>query len=451
MIAPDDDRRRYLAGSDQLIERRPGARPLAIAEPADPCRQSLEGHPLLGHGDPAMQSGIVREELQDGLVRPPDVRWVAAQGHPSEGAAALAELGSDERRHEPWIREGIRHAGLLRLRPQVVAVVEDDRPRALEVEHRPDVGGHGGLGSLLVDVGLRGTQDQRIGQRHLRRDVPAQRVMRGGLVGHEIEPFTGGRPRGLDLRRVPDQRDAHGLATGRRCARPREGLRIVVREPVHVADLQSATGARLVHLDGQADAIVHGHCQGLGTAHPAQTGGQRHGPAQGAAEVLAGRLGERLVGPLQDALGPDVDPRSRGHLAVHHQPSPLQLAEVLPVGPFPDEVRVGDEDPRCPFVGPQHADRLAALDQQGLVVGEDRQLADDGVERVPAARRSPGPAVDDEVIRVLRDLRIQVVHEHPEGGFLGPAATGQLGTSGGADGTGAGTGHDRQATPSGPR
>ena len=38
------------------------------------------------------------------------------------------------------------------------------------------------------------------------------------------------------------------------------------------------------------------------------------------------------------------------------------------------------------------------------------------------ARRPPGPAVDDEVVGVLGDLRIEVVHEHPERGFLLPAA-----------------------------
>src|SRR5207249_150826 len=40
--------------------------------------------------------------------------------------------------------------------------------------------------------------------------------------------------------------------------------------------------------------------------------------------------------------------------------------------------------------------------------------ADDRVERLPRARGAPAAAVDDEVLPVLRDLRVEVVHEHAE-------------------------------------
>ena len=200
---------------------------------------------------------------------------------------------------------------------------------------------------------------------------------------------------------LPTSAMRHGLAARRRLARPGQRLGRVVGQPVDVADLEPPAGARLVDLDGEADALVHRHGQRLGAAHPAQAGGQRHRPAQRPAEVLAGRLGERLVRALQDALGPDVDPRPGGHLAVHHQAGPLELAEVLPGRPLADEVRVGDEHPRRPLVRPQDADRLADLDEQGLVVGERAQLADDRVEGLPARgprarsrrrrRGGPGP------------------------------------------------------------
>ena len=222
-----------------------------------------------------------------------------------------------------------------------------------------------------------------------------------------------------------------------------------MREEVDVADLEPPARARLVDLDRDAHALVHRDRQRLGAAHPAEAGGQRDRPAQCPAEVLAGGLGEGLVGALQDALGADVDPRPRGHLAVHHQPGLLQLAEHLPGRPLPDQVGVGDQDPRRPLVGPQHPDRLAALDQERLVVGQDAELSDDGIERVPAPGRPPGPAVDDQVVGVFRHVRVEVVHEHPQGRFLGPAAAGQLGAAGRAHGAGTGSWHGRQATPSG--
>jgi hypothetical protein len=83
----------------------------------------------------------------------------------------------------------------------------------------------------------------------------------------------------------------------------------------------------------------------------------------------------------------------------------------------------------------KHRDGLAALDEQRLVVAEAAELADDRVERVPAARRAARAAVDDEVVGILGDLGIEVVHEHPQRGFLRPAAAAQLGAAGRADGS----------------
>ena len=89
------------------------------------------------------------------------------------------------------------------------------------------------------------------------------------------------------------------------------------------------------------------------------------------------------------------------------------------------EVGVGDEHPRRPFVGAEHADRLARLDQQGLVVLQVPQRVHDGVEGVPAARRPARAAVDDELVGVLGDLGVEVVHQHPHGRLLRPALAAQ--------------------------
>ena len=95
-------------------------------------------------------------------------------------------------------------------------------------------------------------------------------------------------------------------------------------------------------------------------------------PAQRAAEAAAGDLGEALVGALQDALRADVDPRPGGHLAVHRQAECLEPAELVPRRPVGHEVRVGDQHARRPLVGAEHADRLARLHEQRLVVAERR-------------------------------------------------------------------------------
>ena len=184
-----------------------------------------------------------------------------------------------------------------------------------------------------------------------------------------------------------------------RLAASHAGERVVevVGDLVEVAVVEPALRPPGVDLDAQRDAAVAGDGERLGAAHAAETAGQRDGAGEGAAEVLVGDLGEGRERALQDALGADVDPRAGGHLAVHDEAEVLELAEVLGGGPLRHEQRVGDQDPRRALVGAHHADRLAALHQQGVVGGHRAQAGHDGVEALPVAggparcrRRRPG-------------------------------------------------------------
>ena len=139
--------------------------------------------------------------------------------------------------------------------------------------------------------------------------------------------------------------------------------------------------------------------------------------------MLAAHLGEGLVRALDDALRADVDPAAGGHLAVHHEPLAIELVEHLPIRPFGHEVGVGDEHARRILVGAEHADRLARLDEQGLVLLEPLERLDDLVVAFPVARGAADPAIDDQALRVLGDLVVEVVHQHPHRGFGGPAAS----------------------------
>ena len=149
--------------------------------------------------------------------------------------------------------------------------------------------------------------------------------------------------------------------------------------------------------------------------------------------MLAAHLGEGLERALDDALRADVDPAAGGHLAVHHQALAIERVEHLPIGPFGHEVGVGDEHARRVLVGAEDADRLARLDEQGLVVLEPLQRLDDGVVALPIARGAADPAVDDQALRVLGDLVVEVVHQHPHRGLGGPALGHDLAAAAGAD------------------
>ena len=157
-------------------------------------------------------------------------------------------------------------------------------------------------------------------------------------------------------------------------------------------------------------------------------------PVRFAVVVLASGLDEGLVGALHDALRADVDPGARGHLAVHRQTLAIELVEVLPGGPVRHEVRVRDQHARRIAVGAEHADGFPRLHEQRLVVLEVPQAVADRVEVLPGARRAPDAAVHDELVRVLGDVGVEVVHQHPERRLRQPALRGELGAGGGQHG-----------------
>ena len=137
--------------------------------------------------------------------------------------------------------------------------------------------------------------------------------------------------------------------------------------------------------------------------------------------MLAAGLGEGLVGSLHDALRADIDPRAGGHLAVHRQPLAIELVEMVPGRPVRNQVGIGDQHPRRIGMGPEHADRLARLHQKRLVVFERLQGRDDEVEILPGARGAADAAIDHQLVRVLGDVRVQVVHQHAHRRFGQPA------------------------------
>ena len=269
--------------------------------------------------------------------------------------------------------------------------------------------------------------------------------MRGGLVRDDVHGELAGVVAAQDLREdlggVADV--AHGPAAALFLGLQDLGDRGVEIgfDLVEVALAGPAAQAGLVDVDDQAGAVVQGDGERLGAAHAAAAAGEGQGAGEGAVLVpgeLAGDRGEGLEGALQDALGADVDPGPGGHLAVHHQALGLEPAELGPGRPVAHEVGVGQQHPRRPFVGAEHADRLAGLDQQGLVLLHGFQGAGDGVERGPGPDGAAGAAVDHQVIGALGDLGVQVVHEHAQRGFGLPALGGELGAAGCFDRAGTG-------------
>ncbi len=274
------------------------------------------------------------------------------------------------------------------------------------------------------------------------------RVVGRGLIGHHVGTRTArlhpAHEFGEHIGRVADQCQRLRLAGRRPAFDGRQRIVDVMRLFIAIARADAEIGPRLVAFDGEAAGPRHHRRQGLGAAHAAQARRQDPPALEVAAVMLPPGLGEGLVGALHDALGTDVDPRPRRHLAVHHQALAIELAEMRPGRPVRHEVRVRDQHARRVRVGAEHAHRLARLDQQRLVRLQRLQCGDDAVEVVPGARRPADAAVDHQLVRVLCHVGMQVVHQHPHRRLGQPALGGDLGAGRGVDVAHvvAGVGHD---------
>ncbi len=93
---------------------------------------------------------------------------------------------------------------------------------------------------------------------------------------------------------------------------------------------------------------------------------------------------------------------------------------MLPRRPTRHQVGVGEQHARRIGVSLEHADRLARLHQQRFIVLESAQRLDDLVVTLPVARGAADAAIDNQFLRMLGHVRIEIVHQHPERGFGEP-------------------------------
>ncbi|MNT42620.1 hypothetical protein D3C72_1790490 [compost metagenome] len=84
-------------------------------------------------------------------------------------------------------------------------------------------------------------------------------------------------------------------------------------------------------------------------------------------------------------------------------------------------------------MGLEHADRLAGLHQQGFVFVQVFQRRQDLVVALPVARGTADATVHHQRLRVLGDVRVQVVLDHAVGRFGDPVLAVQFGAVRGTD------------------
>ena len=171
------------------------------------------------HRDPARQRLVVREHLERQAVGAVDVLGIAGERHPAERPAAFAEQRPDVLGHEA--RDVVRalHARLLRLRADVVAVIERhgagaSAARASPRRARPSRR----WTAAMYASGSRVAQRARLVERHAVRDIAVQRIVRAGLVGEDVGHEAAADQLGQHVGAVADQADRDAARGARRIA-----------------------------------------------------------------------------------------------------------------------------------------------------------------------------------------------------------------------------------------
>ena len=250
--------------------------------------------------------------------------------------------------------------------------------------------------------------------------------MGAGLVGDHVRAHAAPHQLGQYLGGIAAQRHRHGAT---RLGITRDAGQRVVHVGglfVDITGAQAEVDAGLLAFDRQRAGAGQRRRQRLRAAHAAQARGQHPAAGELAVVMLAPRLDEGLVGALHDALAADVDPTAGGHLPIHGQAFGVEFVEMLPGGPMRHQVGICDQYARRVGVGLEHAYRLARLHQQGLVVLQALERLDDLVVAIPIARGAADAAIDHQFLGILRDVRIEIVHQHAQRRLGQPALGGEL-------------------------
>src|SRR5581483_12304589 len=91
MIAANDDRGRNLAFGHEIIHSDAELCAIALPEPANSRRQTLELNALSRQGEPTLEMRILWKQLQRQRIGAIDVFGIARKGHPTKRPFAFAE------------------------------------------------------------------------------------------------------------------------------------------------------------------------------------------------------------------------------------------------------------------------------------------------------------------------------------------------------------------------
>src|SRR5208283_755506 len=150
------------------------------------------------------------------------------------------------------------------------------------------------------------------------------------------------------LGRICEKADRQGLLSLCRVFADPNGLLDICGHNIQITGCKTSLNPAPIHFDADHDTLVHGDREWLRASHASEAAANDNFSPERGVPVFLSKSGKGFVGPLEDTLRPDVDPGPCGHLTIHHETFLLQLVKVIPVGPAGHQIRVGDQNTRCP-------------------------------------------------------------------------------------------------------
>src|ERR1035441_6013526 len=192
--------------------------------------------------------------------------------------------------------------------------------------------------------------------------------MRRSLIGKNIRHNPALSEFGDDIGAIADESDGNIFFFAHRILQNAQRLVERRHQEIAIASLQALLDALGIDINAKERSASHGCRERLRSSHSAHSSGDDQFAAQIATKMFVARGVEGFVSALHDALRTDVDPRTSGHLSIHHEAGALQFVELLPIGKMSYEIRVRNQDTRSVLMRLENAYWLARLHEQRFVV-----------------------------------------------------------------------------------
>ena len=178
----------------------------------------------------------------------------------------------------------------------------------LKTEHGAHLYCHGLLGETHIFFCIALAQLRRLLQAETNRDVTIERVVRGGLIGHQVGEHVSVEDLREHFRRVAQQAHRYCLIVFAGMAYQVQRFIQRIRTVIQITGFQAFFDPRIIDFDRQATQSCKRGCQWLRATHAAEPTGQKPASVRVAIEMLAHGFGKGFIGTLHDALGADIDP-----------------------------------------------------------------------------------------------------------------------------------------------